>query len=453
MSRLRVARPFVNWMTTSELGRLFFNGGSMVATTGITSAVGFLYWLFAARLFAPAVVGLASATVSATLLLGTVGALGLGTLLVGELPKRGAEGGSLVTAAVLAAGGAGSLLGICFAVGAPSVSTGFAPVGATPVGAGVFAFGSGLTAAVLVFDTAMLGLLRGELQLARNASFAVSKLVGLVVMGLLIQQSWLTTPATWLTIYATWPIGNVVSFFVLAVITPRALWARLAGWPQWRLLTRLRWAAIAHHSLNLALQAPGLVLPLLVTTILSTNTNAAFYVAWNVAAMALVIPSALAFALFASGARAGGRLWHQVRVSLGVGSACGVVTIALMEVGADQFLRIFGNHYADSATTSLRVLAFAVLPLIVRSHYVAMERVRARAGRAAAVVAVGATFEIATATVGAHLGGLPGLSVGWVAALCVEAVVVGRVVWRSAMPAAAVTPLLHATSRSRTPAS
>ena len=90
---------------------LLHNAGSLVATTLITSALGFAYWALAARLFSQEAVGYASAAVSAMTLLGTVGVLGLGTVLLGQLPRRQERGG-LVAAAVLAAAAGSAVLGL-----------------------------------------------------------------------------------------------------------------------------------------------------------------------------------------------------------------------------------------------------------------------------------------------------------------------------------------------------
>src|SRR5262249_55428525 len=77
------------------LGRnrdLLRNAGSLAATTGLTSAFGFGYWIYAARVFPQEAVGYGSAAISAMTLLGTVGMFGLGTMLIGELPRRRSRG-------------------------------------------------------------------------------------------------------------------------------------------------------------------------------------------------------------------------------------------------------------------------------------------------------------------------------------------------------------------------
>src|SRR3712207_3210155 len=80
------------------------NTGSLIGTTAVTSVLGFLYWWLAARLFPPEAVGLASAAISAMMLLGTMGMLGLGTVLIGELPRQRSEASQLITTSLLVAG-------------------------------------------------------------------------------------------------------------------------------------------------------------------------------------------------------------------------------------------------------------------------------------------------------------------------------------------------------------
>src|SRR5947207_15483674 len=71
------------WMQVNSI--ILVNAGSLVGTTAVTSLLGFVYWWLAARALPPAIVGLASAAISAMTLFGTFALLGLGTLLPGGL--------------------------------------------------------------------------------------------------------------------------------------------------------------------------------------------------------------------------------------------------------------------------------------------------------------------------------------------------------------------------------
>src|SRR5881275_3639940 len=74
------------WVQVNSI--ILVNAGSLVGTTAVTSVLGFVYWWLAARQFPPEAVGFASAAISAMMLLATICILGLGTLLVGELPRQ-----------------------------------------------------------------------------------------------------------------------------------------------------------------------------------------------------------------------------------------------------------------------------------------------------------------------------------------------------------------------------
>src|SRR5438270_7077568 len=94
------------WLKKNSV--ILVNAGSLIGTSVVTSALGFTYWWLAARQFPPRVVGLASASISAMTLLGTFGILGLGTLLIGELPRQKGKEASLISTALIVVGGVGS---------------------------------------------------------------------------------------------------------------------------------------------------------------------------------------------------------------------------------------------------------------------------------------------------------------------------------------------------------
>src|SRR5947207_15239006 len=93
----------LQWVQVNSI--ILLNAGSLVGTTAVTSLLGFVYWWLAARAFPPAIVGFASAAISAMTLLGTFALWGRGTLLLGELPQqRGRESSRSSTALILVAG-------------------------------------------------------------------------------------------------------------------------------------------------------------------------------------------------------------------------------------------------------------------------------------------------------------------------------------------------------------
>ncbi len=412
-------------------GVMIANAGSLVGTSVVTSGLGFVYWWLAAHQFPPQAVGVAVAAISPMMLLANVGMLGLGTLLMGELPRSRGHEGPLVSTALCAAGAAGFILGLVFAIGAPLVAPNM-PLNDSLATVTLFALGVSLTTITLVVDQVLIGLARGDLQFGRNAVFAIVKLAALAPAGL-----WLAG-ADGMTIYATWAFGNLVSVIVLAWLARgRTAFHR----PEFDLLRRIGRKTLAHHGLNLALQAPSLALPIVVAAVLSAAATAYFYTTWMVVAFIFIGPFALTLALYADGSADPSRLTDKIRFTLSLASAIGLAANLFALLAANQMLALFGAAYAEGGAATLRILAFAVWPLIVKDHYIAVRRIEGQVAHAAAFVAAGAAAEIALAAAGAALGGLAGLAVGWVVALSIEAVLIVRTVYRAAATGYGTGPL------------
>lgn len=405
---------------------LIANASSLMGTTVVNSALGFVYWWLAARLFPPPAVGLASAAVSAMMLLGNIGMLGMGTWLIGELPRRPSRGPSLIATALAASGTVAGGLGVVLAVAAPRLSADLRPLAASLPSIALFALGVSLTAVGLVLDQALIGLLRGGVQLWRNALVALIKLVALLALGLWADGQ------LGLAIYATWVLGTAVSLLAVAGFVARRGTRIRAAHLRWRLLHEIGRPAITHHALNLALQAPGMILPLIVTIMLSARLNASFYIAWMAASFIFMAPAALTTVLYAVSAGDATALARRLRLTLGLSAALGALATAALLPGAGILLGTFGQTYSQQAAASLRMLGLGVFPLTVKLHYVALCRIQNRIPRAAQLMAAGGLLELVAAAIGAGMGGLSGLSLGWLLALGVEAAVTAPAVYLTA---------------------
>lgn len=420
--------------TASGYVEIVRNVVSLVSTTGVTSVLGAVYWAIAARNFAPAAVGVAAAAISAMTLLSTISVLGFGSSLTTEFPRHPGREATLIGTAVAASGVFGIILGMSFALLTPWLFTNLRPLVDSPIGAPLFAIGVALTAVAFVVDQALIGLLRTNIQFLRNLLFGVLKLALLYVCGV-----WLIG-VTGITIYATWAVGvavSLVALMFLALFTRRRLRKFL---PDLRLLHGIGRNALQHHYLNLALQIPGLTLPLIVTGVLSAQLNAAFYIAWMIAGLVYIGPRSLALILYSSCARDPSalprRLTFTVMLSLGVAAFANAVLLAF----APAILRVFNPVYAVQAATTLRLLALATFALLVREHFNTIQRLRGRLRYASLLASVGTILELAGASTGALLYGMSGLSAGWLTAVLIEAIVMTHTVGRAASLTYSIPP-------------
>jgi O-antigen/teichoic acid export membrane protein len=427
MMEFRKVRALLyRWAKTNSV--IFINAGSLIGTTVVTSLLGFAYWWIAARQFTPEAVGLGSATISAMTLLATACLLGLGTLLIGELPRQPGKEGPLISTALLVVGGAGGCAGAIFALVAPFVAIDFQVLRANVQNVLLFTSGVSLTAITLVLDQALTGLLRSGLQLWRNAFFAVTKLVALFIVSL-----WIAHRGGML-IYITWLVSSALSLVMLiGFVVLKKGWSRKTYRPQWDLLRKLGPAALQHHIFNLLLQLPYLVLPVLVTTLLSAAVNAWFYVSFMIAYFIYATSYALTIVLYAVSSAHPAVLIHKARLTLILGVVAAILANVVLLFTSRWILGIFGRVYVEQAEWGLHILALGAFPIIIKQHYSAICRIQGRILQALLPITVGTLIELGAAAAGAQFGGLSGLSLGWVAALCAEAVYMSPTVYRAVL--------------------
>jgi O-antigen/teichoic acid export membrane protein len=422
--RRRAGSLLARARTAAEENRsLLSNAGSMVATAVVTSFLGAAFWWVATHYFTQDSVGLASAAISAMTLIGFMATVGLGTLLMGELPRLGTGHRSVINAALVTTGSLGAGLGVAFVLIAPLASSNFDPLRQTWAAAVVFAIGVALTALTFVLDQSLIGLLRGGLQLRRNIVFTVVKLVALIPVAAVVADA----GSQW--IYGTWTLGIAVSLVVMLRFYREREGDSLR--PNFTLLKDMRVHAITHHAVNVALRTPELALPIVVVTFLSASANASFYIAYMITGFMFFVPLSLSTVLYAVGSGESERLASRFRLTVYVSLGFGVFSNLVLLVLGTLLLEIFGASYASEASSTLHVLALDIFPSTILTHFVALRRIERRLATALPIIWGGALLQVGGGVIGALLGSLVGVAIGWVAGATIEAMIMGPEVLRA----------------------
>ncbi|MEJ7696113.1 MAG: glycosyltransferase [Candidatus Limnocylindrales bacterium] len=391
----------------------------MVSSWSVNSLLGFGFWWVASRQFSQEAVGLASATVAASILIGRLTVSGLGTSLAGFMPSYRGPRASLLASGVLIAAAIGATLGLLFAVIAPIVSAEYGPLRADLMFFALFVTGVGLTSIGVVLDQILLSLHLGNLQLLRNIVFAGSKLLFLVIGASILGG---TAPTL---IFGVWALGDAVSLLSLLVIRRSASEVGPVSFA-FGVVFRLARNAIGHHAISSMRTGPALFMPVLVTGMLSASANAAFYVALILTTALQVVASSATFTLYAVGARSPHALRHQLRVTLGLSTSIVLLGMVMVVLLGPLFLGLFGPSYVEQAGDSLPWLAACAIPLVVIDHWIALRRIRGEVRRTVTLLAVSAAGQVIAAAAGAMLQGVTGLAIGWFLALSVTGLLVLR---------------------------
>jgi glucosyl-dolichyl phosphate glucuronosyltransferase len=417
---------------------LLTNAGAIATGTFAAAALGFVYWWVAARNFTPEAVGLATAAISTMTLIGMIGELGLGTLLLGEglLNRRDAPGliaASLATAFLLSLA-----LGTAFVLLGPLVISNFSAEFSTFDESALFIVGCASMSFAMVLDQALVGWLKATQQMGRSMLFSVLKLAMLVAVAV----SGVTGLSSHVVvIVATWVFGQLAATLLFAlwlVGRGQRIWHR----PEFIQLHGRVGRVLSHHFLNTVTQGPGLVLPGLVTVVLSAQTNAAFYAAFALINVVCYLPAALAIMLFTIGSTNPASLSERLRFSLRVSGLIGAVAAIGFYLLSDFVLNAFNAAYPQIAGTSLQLMGTVVLPIAIKHHFIAIQRLTNRMSRGAIVLGIACVFELVMAYCGAEWQGLWGLTLAWIVANYIEAALM--------LPTIAkfLTPARHMTTRS-----
>jgi O-antigen/teichoic acid export membrane protein len=201
--------------------------------------------------------------------------------------------------------------------------------------------------------------------------------------------------------------------------------------PRWQptLVRQLLTVGLANHVLTVCERVPGLMLPVVVTELISAEANAVWYIVWMSAWVVFTAPISIGIALFAEAANLPENTARATATAMRTSllyAGCGAVVLAVL---AHPILRLLGPHYADAGVTPLRLLLLGVLPLAVVSAYYAQCRARGRLGEAiAAGVVAGVAGVAMPAAAGIHYG-LSGMALAWVAVQAVVACWAGVRLW------------------------
>lgn len=406
---------------------LLRNAFHMMTSTVATSLLGYLYWLVAARLYAPAQVGLASSVVSAMMLTAIIATMGFGSALVQELPQRWARRKTLINGAL----GVVLLISLLLAGGFLAFSwfalPSFRAVDRSPVFAGTFIVGVICWTLGLLVDQVYVSARTANLVLWRGVILGVAKLVLVVIFAFPLVRPYLIRFAPFafgmrglhcaLGIFVAWVMGSVLALaiglhLIARVIPHYRFRLLLRSYEAWRLIP----LALGNHLITVTQLAPNYVLPVLVTELLSPRMNAYFYTTWMVAGLLFAVPGAMAVSLFAEGSNDAARLARETRHALLFTSLASIGLGLAMELLAAPVLHLFGRTYAANGLELLRILIPGVLPLVMNGLGISVLRVQRRLRLAGALSLANCACTLLCATIGARYWGLVGIGLGWLGA-------------------------------------
>lgn len=377
-----------------------------------------------ARFFPPAQVGIGSALVAASMLVGALANLGLGVGLIRYVPEAGEKAGRLINASFTLAGVVAVAGSLVYLAGA-----GYWSPALTFVRENVW-----LLALFVLFtvSTALSALTDQSLVAGRSARFVFWKntIISLLKLPLPVfvfahLKGYGIFAGTGVAII----IGILLSWFfflpsVYQGYLPRPVWA--GG-----IMNQMLPYSFGNYMANLLNGTPNFIYPLMVLNVLGPEKNAYFYIAWMMTMVLAVIPAGMAQSLLAEGSHDPQKLGQNCRRALAFALLLSLPAVGGMILVGGWLLHFFGPGYAEHGTGVMRFLALAVIPQCVNVLFIAVNQVKKRV-----YLIIAQTWLLSVIALGLGywlLGeiGLNGVGIAYALAHFVVALAVVAPLWRS----------------------
>jgi O-antigen/teichoic acid export membrane protein len=386
---------------------------SLILSTGIQAAFGFIFWIVTARFFSTDDVGRASSLISATMLIGFFGLLGLNTTFVRFLATA-RDRGSLITAGLSLVGACSGFLALGYVVLTPVVAPRVAFIAHSPMLAIGF---------VILTAAGSMNVLTDSVFIAADRAVYTAWTDGIVGGITRIAVVVAISGAGAYGIFAASAGGQLTG-----VIVSLILMARVLGWrPRIRNL-REALAPVLHFSganyiANIFNYIPNLVVPLIVLDRLGPSDAAYYYVSYQLASLLYQTVFAVEQSFLAEGAHGSvtrAFLVRSIRILL---MLC-IPSFIVMVLLSHWMLLLFGAKYASNAVSCLIALSTAVIPIAANNWLLTVLRL---ANQLTATVISNACYAMAICGLAWFLAprGLGATALAWPIGVSVGSVVAG----------------------------
>jgi O-antigen/teichoic acid export membrane protein len=322
-----------------------------MANTGVLAVLGFVFWAIASRFYATTAVGVMAAVIAGASMISSLSLLGFDSAFIRFLPGSEDTSDHLDTGIALTA-----VMTLLLSTVYLVVIRLFIPHLGIMTSSWVY-IASFMAFMVLntlnnITNFAFIAIRSAHLIAIVNLGFGVLRLVGLVVLarfgldGMLLSQAIAVLVAVLMTF---WLMGKHMHYVFRPRIVTNAF-------------RQVKSYTFNSYISGTLLVLPALLLPTIVISELGPASSAYYYIVSVLITALNVIPLAVSQSLFAEGTWEPRLLTAQLAKAAKATSLLLVPTTLLLVVMAHTVLGLFGQDYAQSATTLLIVLVISAIP-------------------------------------------------------------------------------------------
>ncbi|MFZ6030844.1 MAG: lipopolysaccharide biosynthesis protein [Chloroflexota bacterium] len=353
--------------------KLFLNAYALIVGAVVTSGLGLVYWVVAARYYPEEVIGLHSALLSTMILLSGVAQLSLNTVLVRFIPVAGLRTGRLVGWAYLLSTLFSGLLALAFGLLSGFWLPEMKFLSQQPAWLLAFIIAVVSWNIFALQDCVLTGLRQALWIPLENAVSAFAKIVLLVLLANRFQAIGVFTSSVIPIVLALLPIN----WLIFKKLIPQHIHRMPSASGELRLRPIVSYIS-GNYLAAISLSISNTLLPLIVTSHAGVKANAYFSPPWMIASVLQFIAINMASSLTVEATLDRAKLGSYFRRVLVQTAVILVPCVLFILAAAPLILRIFGQPYADEGSTTLRLLSLSTLPNVLVSLSIALARVQNR---------------------------------------------------------------------------
>lgn len=387
---------------------LFKNGYALVTSSLLTSGLGMVYWLLAARMYSAESIGISSALLSTMMFIVNLAHLNLPNGLNRFVPGAGDRTKKLILVSYITGVGVAGIASIGFVLSVSYWAPGLALLKTNPLLSAFFVCATmGWTIFVLQ-DSALTGLRKAVWIPLENLGFAVAKIALLVLIAVMFPTtgvfiSWIV-PVFFLLPVINWLIfGRILPTHPESTAPPKEpLTVKVVG--QF-IFSDYVASAVWMGTTNL--------LPLLVLETLGAAENAWFYLTWNISYSLYLISRSMGMSFVTEGATDQSKLYELARQTIMKSFMIVIPAAGALYILAPFILQLYGPDYAEQTTMLLRLFTLSAIPGTIITVYTGLLRVQKKMGQLILILSGQGVIILGLSLLWMSQYGLNGIGYGW----------------------------------------
>jgi O-antigen/teichoic acid export membrane protein len=387
---------------------LYRNAYALMISTAVSSMLGLIYWVLAARLYSAEMVGLNAAAISGMTFLAGVAQLNLMNVMHRFVPSAGRATARFVGYAYLTGLVTATIISAIFLLGIDLWSPSLRFLISSPWFILWFMLGVATWCIFNIQDSVMNGLRQSIWVPVDNISYGIAKILLLGVFVAAFAEY---------GIFASWTaplLFALVAFNVLIFrrLIPRHV-AENAAREEPLVLSEIIRYVIGNYIGSLFNLTTTRLLPVIVLGLAGAAANAYFFLPWTVATALKLTTTNMVSSLTVEGVNNPAKLQANSYRSLIMIALLLIPAVVVILISARWILSLSGHRYAAQGEMLLRLLTLSTIPSTITTVYLGMARVRRQVGGIMAVQALLCSLILGLSYLFIQRYGITG--VGWAA--------------------------------------